>query len=100
MPQPCLCQACVGNKLCRQIAKLYNRLSKIECVISKIDEIDKIITKVLHIEKNVPGTKELLNFMDTGFFSIKKTRHRIEISEQFLQISLQKYEFKFQYMYM
>lgn len=95
MPQPCLCQACVGNKLCRQIAKLYNRLSKIECVISKIDEIDKTITKVLHIEKNVPGTKELLNFMDTGFFSIKKQDTELKFQNNFFRSLYKNMNFNF-----
>ena len=39
--------------------------SKIECVISKIDAIDKIIPKVLQIEESAAEMKESLNSLNT-----------------------------------
>ena len=55
----------VRSKLCRQMGQLSNRLSKIECVISKLDEIGKIIPKIIHIEESATKMKILLNFLGT-----------------------------------
>ena len=41
------------------------RLSKIECVVSKIDEIDNIISKVLQIEESAAEMKESLESLNT-----------------------------------
>ena len=48
------------SELCGQMAQLFDRLTKIECVFSKIDEIDKIIPKVLQIEESAAEMKESL----------------------------------------
>ena len=53
------------SELCGQMAQLSERLTKIECVISKIDEIEKIIPKVLQIEESATEMKESLNTLNT-----------------------------------
>jgi len=50
-------------------------LSKIKFVISKIDEIDKIIPKVLQIEESAAEIKELLESLNTRVGELEnKTR--------------------------
>jgi len=70
------------SDLCGQMAQLSKRLFKIECVISKIDEIDKIISKVLQIEESTAQMKESLESLNTRVGELKnKTRD----SERFFQ---------------
>lgn len=83
------------SELCRQMTKLSNRLSKIECVISKIDKIDKIITKVLQIEDSVTKMKELLNSMDTRVSElVNKTRFGTTSLEEQPRSLCKNYEFR------
>ena len=74
------------SELCGQMAQLSDRLSKIECVISKIYEIDKIIPKVLQIEENAAEMKESLNSRDTR---VGKHEIRNDFFRRATKISLQ-----------
>ena len=66
------------SELCGQMAPLSDRLTKIECVISKIDEIEKIIPKVLQIEDSVAEMKESLNTLDTRVGELDKKTQDLE----------------------
>ena len=63
------------SKLCGQMVQLSDRLSKIASVISKIDEIDKMLPKVLQIEESAAEKKESLNSLNTRVGELEnKTR--------------------------
>lgn len=55
----------LSNDLTNFQCNKNDRLTKIESVISKIEEIEEINTKFHKITKDVAGVKEALDFMDT-----------------------------------
>lgn len=59
-----------------------DRLSKIESVIARIEEIDEINTKVSQITEDVAGVKEALDFMDTTVGGLDSKTRDLQKSNQ------------------